>query len=65
MLKENEAILKTTSLVVKKEKGTIASGYTVVLEPNVIAEKSLLLEKDVSMYQYSSRRRTIIATWLF
>lgn len=28
MLKENGAILKTTSLVVKKEKGTIASGYT-------------------------------------
>ena len=39
MLKENEAILKTTLDVVKKEKGTIESGYyTVVLEPNRIAE---------------------------
>ena len=37
MLKENEAILKTRSNVLK-------SGLTVVLEVNVIAEKSFLLE---------------------
>ena len=44
MLHENEAILKTRLDVGKKEKGTIESGYTVVLEPNAMAEKSLLLE---------------------
>ena len=50
MLKENEAILKTTLDVVKKEKDTLRSGQTVVLEPKVIPEKSLKLKSDVDIY---------------
>jgi len=40
MLKENEAILKTRSDVVKKEKGTVQTYERVLLEPSVIAGKS-------------------------
>jgi len=43
-VEKNEAILRSRSDGVKKEKGTIESGFTVVLEANMTAEKSLLLE---------------------
>ena len=69
MLKENGAIMKPTSDVVKKEKDTLKSGQTVVLEPKVIAEKSIILKSDVDIYlivgEYCSSRETILKTWLF
>ena len=58
MLKENEAILKTRSDVVKMVNMTIESGLKVVLEPNVIAEKIVVngIRREYLSYRFFSCR---------